>query len=109
MEVVAGAAVLVDAIDVIGTGLLGVAVTAAAASGEVVTYAIKGVYTLVKVTGAVITQGQRVLFDVSADNVDDEAATPAAGDFLCGVAMEDAGAGVLEVDVDINNTQPTVT
>ena len=109
MEVVSGGAVAVDDIDVIGTGILGVALTAALASGDILTYGIKGVYNLVKVTGAVIAQGEQVLFDVSAANVDDEAATPATGDFLCGMAFEAAGSGVLVVAVDINNAPSAVT
>ncbi len=108
MEVVAGGTVLVDDIDVIGTGLLGIALTAGV-SGDVITYAIKGVFNLVKVTGAVIAQGEQVLYDSSAANVDDEAATPATGDFLCGTAFEAAGSGVLVVAVDINNTAQPVT
>jgi len=100
--------VLVNDVDVIGTGKLGIALVAGV-SGDVITYGIKGVYKLPKVTGAVITRGQLVYWDVSAGNVDDDQATPAAGDFFCGYAMESAGAGVLEIAVDINQVAPAVT
>jgi len=107
-EVTLGGTVLVDDVDVIGTGKIGVA-HSAGVSGDKIVYGIKGVYKLPKVTGAVITKGQRVLWDVSAGNVDDDQATPAAGDFFCGYAFESAGSGVLEIAVDINQVAPAVT
>ena len=93
---------------VVGTGLLGIAMNDGA-NTEVIDTAVEGVYRLPKVSAAVILRGEQVLFDVSADEVDDDAAIPAAGDFLCGYAWEDAGAGVLFIDVKINRTAPTVT
>lgn len=98
--------------DVVGTGLIGVAETDGV-SGDTIAYAISGVHYLPKVSGAVITQGEQVLWDVSAassaGSVDDDQATPATGDFLCGVAMEDAGSGVLQVAVKINQPGASVT
>jgi predicted RecA/RadA family phage recombinase len=113
MVVTLSGTVAVNAVDVIGTGKIGVA-QKAGVSGDVINYAVEGVYKLPKVSGAVITQGQKVLFDVSAASgageVDDDQATPAAGDFLCGTAWESAGAGVLEIAVKINDVpSPTVT
>ena len=93
---------------VVGTGKLGNAMNNGA-SGAVIDTAVEGVYKLPKVSAAVILRGEQVLFDVSASEVDDDAAAPATGDFLCGYAWEDAGAGVLFVDVKINRTAPTVT
>ena len=93
---------------VVGTGLLGIAMNDGV-NGAVIDTAVEGVYRLPKVSAAVIARGQQVLFDVSADEVDDDAAVPAAGDFLCGYAWEAAGAAVLFVDVKINRTAPTVT
>lgn len=99
-------------VDVIGTGRIGVALSSGV-SGDVIAYGVKGVYRLPKVSAADITAGQQVLFDVSANSgagaVDDDAATPATGDFLCGYAVESKGAGTTEIAVDINITAPTVT
>ena len=67
---------------------------------ETGTVYIQGVFEVVKVTGAVIAQGEAVLWDDSAGNFDDNAATPASGDVLGGAtAMEAAGSGVLVIDV----------
>jgi len=93
---------------VVGTGLLGVAVNDGAI-GEDIDCAIEGVFELPKVSAAVIARGEQVLFDTSADAVDDDAAVPAAGDFLCGYAMEAAGNGVTVIDVKINRAAPSVT
>ena len=93
---------------VVGTGLLGIAMNDGA-SGAVIDTAVEGVYELPKVSAAVIARGESVLFDVSANEIDDNAATPATGDFICGYAWEAAGAGVLVVLVKINRTPPTVT
>jgi predicted RecA/RadA family phage recombinase len=100
--------VAVDDVDVVGTGLLGVALVAGV-SGDTINYSIAGVHRLPKASAAVIAQGEQVLWDASAVEVDDDAATPAAGDFLCGYAMEAAGSGVLTVEVLINRAAPTVT
>ena len=93
---------------VVGTGLLGIAMNDGA-NGDVIDTAVEGVYELPKVSAAVIARGESVLFDVSANEIDDNAATPATGDFICGYAWEAAGAGVLVVLVKINRTPPTVT
>jgi hypothetical protein len=66
-------------------------------SGDVIAVAISEVYNLAKVDAAVIAQGESVIFDVSAaagaGEVDDENATPAAGDIVgFGVAWEAKGA-----------------
>lgn len=108
LTVTLGGTVAVNDVDVVGTGLLGVALSAGV-SGDVIVYGIEGVYTLPKASAAVIARGEQVLWDVSAGEVDDDAATPAAGDFLCGYAVEAAGNGVTEVDVLINRVAPSVT
>ena len=108
LSVTLGGTVAVDDIDVVGTGLLGAALSAGV-SGDEIEYSISGVHKLPKVTGAVIAQGEQVYWDVSAGNCDDAAATPATGDFLCGYAMEAAGSGVLVVSVLINRGAPAVT
>ncbi len=62
-------------------------------SGTEIEAAISEVYNLPKVDAAVIAQGERVIFDLSAGEVDDENATPAAGDVSnFGVAWEAKGA-----------------
>jgi predicted RecA/RadA family phage recombinase len=108
MEVTLAGTVTADDVDVVGTALLGVAL-GSGVSGEKISYAVRGVYKIPKATAAVITQGQQVLWDVSAGNVDDDQATPAAGDFLCGYATESAGNGDTEVEVAINERAAAVT
>ena len=108
MTVTASGAVQSGDVDVIGTGLLGVAVISGV-SGDSIPYALEGVYLIPKVSGAVIQQGEQVLWDVSANAADDENATPAAGDFLCGYAVEARGNGDTTVPVKINRPAPSVT
>lgn len=96
-----------DDVDVIGTGLIGVA-TIDGVSGDTIPYAVAGVFKLPKATAAEISQGEQVSWDLDAGEVDDDQATQATGDFFCGYAIEDAGAGVLEVAVDINKTAPAI-
>ncbi len=93
---------------VVGTGLLGIAMNDGV-NTAVIDTALEGVYKLPKVSAAVIARGEQVLWDNSAGEVDDNAATPATDDFLCGYAWEAAGAGVLFVNVKINRGAPTVT
>ncbi len=91
--------------------ILGVALAAIAgsASGPV---AIKGVFTVPKVSGAVIAQGESLVWDASAAAFDDNAATPATGDVSGGgpaTAMEAAGNGVTSMKVRFNGIPGTVT
>lgn len=73
------------------------------ASGAVGPVQISGVFNLAKVSTAVITQGEEVIWDTSASAFDDNAATPATGDISdCCVAMETAGNGVTTVAVKLN-------
>lgn len=108
IDITLAGTVAVNDVDVIGTGLLGVALVAGV-SGDVIPYGIEGVYNIPKVSGAVIAAGEQVLWDVSAGAVDDNLATPATGDFLCGYAVEAAGSGVTEIAVAINERAVTVT
>lgn len=77
------------------------------ASGSV---ALEGVFTVPKVSGAVIAQGENLTWDASAAAFDDNAATPATGDVTGGsaVAMEAAGNGVTEFDVKFTGIPGTV-
>lgn len=75
--------------------LLGVALVAVAngATGEA---AIKDVWELPKLSGAVITAGARLTWDVSAGEF--ILTSPATGDLVgCAVAVEGAGSGVTKV------------
>lgn len=66
--------------DVVKAGnVLGVALSDAAI-GDSVSVAVEGVFEVPKVSGAVIAQGETLVWDVSAGAFDDNAATPATGD-----------------------------
>lgn len=66
--------------DVVKMGnILGVAL-GDIANGATGSVALRGVFTVPKVTAAVIAQGQSLVWDVSAGKFDDNAATPATGD-----------------------------
>lgn len=72
--------------------------------------AIAKAHRLPKVSAAVIAQGEKVIWDVSAGAFDDDAATPASGDVSSGaVALEAAGNGVTEIEVLLNPGNGTVT
>lgn len=90
--------------------VLGVAPTAIAsgASGELIT---EGVFTVPKVSGAVIAQGETLTWDASAAAFDDNAATPASGDITGSAcyAFEAAGAGVTSLQVRFTGTPGTKT
>ena len=111
-EYTASGDVAVNSARVVGTGILGVALIAGV-SGDIIPHAIEGVFTIPKVSAAVITKGQQVLWDVSAASgageADDDQATPATGDFLCGMAAETAGNGVTEIAVHLNKRAAAVT
>lgn len=70
---------------------------------EAGTIAMEGVFTAPKVSGAVIAQGEPVIWDASASGFDDSLATPATGDVSgCCTAWEAAGNGVTEIAVKLN-------
>lgn len=76
--------------------LIGVALVALAI-GETGSVAVEGVFSGVpKVSGAVFAQGEKLVFDVSANSgqgaFDDSAATPATGDVTGGAVAWSAGA-----------------
>lgn len=90
--------------------LLGVAL-ADIASGDSGPVQISGVFSVPKVSGAVIAQGERLVWDVSAGAFDDSAATPATGDVSgeAAVAFEAAGNGVTDLNVRFTGVPGTVT
>jgi predicted RecA/RadA family phage recombinase len=74
----------------------------AGVSGETIICAATGVFEFPKVSAAVIKAGESVNWDTSENGVDDNAHTTAAGDVAqFGMACQDAGSGVLFLDVDI--------
>lgn len=107
----AGGAVAVGSVAVIGTQI-GIALNAAAASGDLVTYAMTGVHKLLAVNGAAFTAGKRASYDLSATAWDDEAMTPATGDVtLACTAWETktASGSTDTILVKINTGNGTVT
>ncbi len=91
-------------------GLLGIA-SVTADSATTIAYQVEGVYALPKVDAAAIAAGQSVMWDASAGEVDDNQATPAAGDLAdFGIAWETKGPGVNEtILVKINTGNGVVT
>lgn len=104
-----GAAVSSGAVVKVGN-ILGVAL-ADIANGATGSVCVRGVFTVPKVAGAVIAQGQSLTWDVSAAAFDDNAAVPASGDVTGApaVAFEAAGNGVTELDVLFTGAAGTVT
>jgi predicted RecA/RadA family phage recombinase len=100
-----GAAVAIDEVVTAGTNgavSVGVARNVATASGQTITVDVGGCYTFPKVTGAVIKAGETVDWDSSAGAVEDNQSTLATGDVGdFGIALEDAGSGVLFIDVQL--------
>lgn len=102
-----GSAVASGDVVVIGK-IMGVAAVdiANGASGSVY---LEGVFTVPKVSGAVIVQGENIIWDASAGKFDDNLATPAAGDVSnCVVAWEAAGNGVTSMLAHFNRRIGTV-
>jgi predicted RecA/RadA family phage recombinase len=89
--------------------LLGVT-TSAVLNGAVGEAKVTGVFNVPKVSGAVIAQGERLVWDASAAAFDDSLATPATGDVSgeAAVAWEAAGNGVTEISVKFTGVPGTV-
>lgn len=104
----AGSAITANDVVVINS-VLGVALQDIA-NGESGRVAIEGEWELPAVSGAVISQGEKVIWDVSAEAFDDDQATPASGDVSNGaVALADSGSGETTVRVRLNPGNGTVT
>lgn len=71
---------------------IGVALAAAAASGDVIAVGIEGCYTVPKVSAAVWVIGEKLIWDTSAGAFDDSAAAPATGDITGAAVAMTAGA-----------------
>lgn len=108
IEVTLGGTVAAGAVWV-GRGMIGIYLTGGV-SGDVVSVAITGRWTVPKVTGAVFAQGEKLLWDVSAGQVDDDAATPASGDIMGACVAATAGAnGETTADVILTPGNTTRT
>lgn len=70
---------VVDMLHCIGVALK------AGVSGDIIPVAVEGVFELPKVSAATFVQGEKLLWDDSANAFDDSAATPASGDIMGGV------------------------
>jgi predicted RecA/RadA family phage recombinase len=94
---------------VVMSNMLGVALVDIA-NGATGSVAVKGVFTLPKVAGAVIVKGDTLTWDVSATGFDDKAAVPAAGDITGAAcwAFETVGAGPTTIDVCLTGTPGTL-
>lgn len=108
IQYTAGANIAAGAVVAIGQ-ILGVALVDIA-NGETGSVAIEGVFSVPKVSGAVIAQGESLTWDVSAGAFDDNAATAAAGDITGApaVAFEAAGNGVTTLKVRFTGIPGTV-
>jgi len=108
IDFTAGADISSSDVVVVGN-LIGVAI-ADIANGSVGAVSIEGVWSLPKVSAAVIGAGETVNYDVSAKKFDDNAATAATGDLSGGcVAVEAAGNGETFVLVKLNVGANAVT
>lgn len=97
--------------DVVVVGnILGVALDAIA-NAETGPVQTKGVFTVPKVSAAVIAQGESLTYDVSAAAFDDNEATPATGDVTgaAAVAYTAAGNGETTMQVMFTGVPGTVT
>ena len=102
-----GATVTAGSVVVIGQQI-GIAATDIA-DGAAGTVYMEGVFTVPKVTTAVIAQGESVIWDASAEAFEDSAATPATGDVSgCCIAWAGAGNGVTSVPVKLNTGIGTI-
>ena len=108
IQYTAGADIASGAVVKLGN-ILGVAL-AAIANGATGSVKINGVFTVPKVTAAVIAQGESLTWDVSAGKFDDNAATPATGDVTgaAAVAFEAAGNGATTLNVMFTGVPGTV-
>jgi len=104
-----GSAVVSGQVVVCGK-ILGVALVAIA-NGAVGSVQVSGVFTVPKVTAAVIPQGSNLLWDVSAGKFDVGSATPASGDVSGppAVAFVAAGNGDTTLKVKFTGVPGTVT
>ena len=104
-----GTAVVSGQVVVVGQ-TLGVALVDIA-NGAAGSVAIEGVFSVPKVSSAVIAAGESLTWDVSIAAFDDNGATPATGSITGppAIAIEAAGAGVTTLKVKFTGVPGTVT
>ncbi len=104
-----GSAVISGQVVCVGK-VMGVALVAIA-NGATGAVQLTGVFEVPKVSGAVIAQGENLVWDASAAAFDDNAATPASGDVsgAPAIAFEAAGNGVTSFKVKFTGVPGTVT
>ncbi len=110
IDYTAGGAIAVGTL-IVMSHTLGIAMKAAAASGDVIPVAIEGVFEGVpKVSAAVFAVGEKLVLDVSADPdaFDDSAMSPATGDITGAAIAVKAGAN-LETTCTIKLTPGNAT
>ena len=109
IDYTAGSTIASGDVVVIGN-IIGVALTDIA-NGSTGSVATRGVFTVPKVSAAVIAQGESLVWDVSAGAFDDNAASPATGDIsgAAACAWEAAGNGVTSFDVYLTGVPGTKT
>jgi len=104
----AGTAITANSVVRIGN-ILGIALVdiANGATGSVM---IEGVFTVPKVSGAVIAQGESLTWDASAAAFDDNLASPATGDVTGppAIAFEAKGSGTTTIAVRFTGVPGTV-
>ena len=106
-----GSAITANTAVKVGTvsAFLGIALNDIAATTGVGELAIGCEATIPKVSAAVWAAGDRVLWDVTAGAVDDNAATPAPGDFLCGTAVNAGANGETTAIIRLDEQGNSVT
>lgn len=108
-----GSTIAADSVVVIGANgeaILGVALRDIP-DGETGPLGINGVYSLPKVSAAVITQGETVNWDLSAGAFDDNQAVAASGDVsgVAAYAFESKGNGDTTLKVKLTGVPGTLT
>lgn len=89
---------------------VGIALKAAAASGDVIPVAVEGVYTAAKVTGTAWLTGEKLIWDTSAQKFDASSATPATGDITgAAIAFGPAASGDATASVKLTPGNATLT
>jgi len=87
----AGGAIAAGAVVVLSHGI-GVALSAAATSGDVIEVAVEGVFVVPKVSAAVFVVGEKLKWIAATSEFDDSAATLAEGDITGAAIAVKAGA-----------------
>ena len=105
----AGSAIAKSDVVVMGN-CIGIAEQDIAATVGVGSVALEGVFSVPKVSAAVIAVGETLIYDVSAGEFNDNQATAAAGDVTAGVIAVEAGISTqTSIEVKLTPGAGTVT